>query len=244
MNDEELWQAVLAQIQLNISPANFATWFKGTKLISKKDGGVLVSVPNSFTKEWFEQKYNKTILKVLHNLDDGVKEVKYEVEKSGLKVTKRASFSFPESGQLEFQEFKVDKETNLNPKYSFENFIVGSFNELAHAAATAVTKNLGQVYNPLFIYGGVGLGKTHLLEATGNEIIKNFSEKKVKYIPSEKFVSEIISGIKNQQIENLKSAYRKIDVLIIDDIQFWPVKKKRRKNFFIFLILCMKKISR
>jgi len=232
MNDEELWQAVLAQIQLNISPANFATWFKGTKLISKKDGGVLVSVPNSFTKEWFEQKYNKTILKVLHNLDDGVKEVKYEVEKSGLKVTKRASFSFPESGQLEFQEFKVDKETNLNPKYSFENFIVGSFNELAHAAATAVTKNLGQVYNPLFIYGGVGLGKTHLLEATGNEIIKNFSEKKVKYIPSEKFVSEIISGIKNQQIENLKSAYRKIDVLIIDDIQFLAGKEKTQEEFF------------
>lgn len=232
MNKEEIWQAVLAQIQLNISPANFATWFKNTRIISQKDGKILVSVPNSFAKEWFEQKYNKTIYKILHSLDDGVKDIKYEVEKSGLKVLKRALPSFPENGQLEFQEFKIDKETNLNPKYTFENFIVGPFNELAQAAGWAVVKNPGHVYNPLFIYGGVGLGKTHLLEAVGNEIIKISPEKKVKYIPSEKFITEVISSIRNHLIENLKSAYQKIDVLILDDIQFLAGKEKTQEEFF------------
>jgi len=232
MNKEEIWQAVLAQIQLNISPANFATWFKNTRIISHKDGKILVSVPNSFAKEWFEQKYNKTIYKILHSLDDGVKDIKYEVEKSGLKVLKRALPSFPENGQLEFQEFKIDKETNLNPKYTFENFIVGPFNELAQAAGWAVVKNPGHVYNPLFVYGGVGLGKTHLLEAVGNEIIKISPEKKVKYIPSEKFITEVISSIRNHLIENLKSAYQKIDVLILDDIQFLAGKEKTQEEFF------------
>ncbi|MFQ6049449.1 MAG: chromosomal replication initiator protein DnaA [Candidatus Paceibacterales bacterium] len=232
MTQEELWQAVLAQIQLSISPANFATWFKNTQIVSQKNGTVIISVPNSFAKEWLEQKYNKIIFKILHSLDIKIKEIKYEVGKSGLKVFKKIPSSFSGSGQLEFQEFKIDKETNLNPRYTFDNFVVGPFNELAQAAGWAVAKNPGQVYNPFFVYGGVGLGKTHLLQSIGNEIIKNFSQKKVKYIPTEKFVSDVITAIRNRQTEKFKSRYQTIDILIIDDVQFLAAKEKTQEEFF------------
>jgi len=238
MTNEELWQTVLAQIQLNVSQANFATWFKNTEITSQKDGKAIVSVPNSFVKEWLENKYNRTILKILHGLDENIKEAKYIIGKTRLKILKRAPEILPETNQLEFQEFKINKETNLNPRYVFDSFIVGSFNELPHAAAVAVSKNPGFVYNPLFIYGGVGLGKTHILQAVGNEIAKNFKKKKVRYTSSEKFTSEVVSSIRNHQMDQFKSKYRAIDVLIIDDIQFLAGKEKTQEEFFhIFNVL-------
>jgi chromosomal replication initiator protein len=165
-------------------------------------------------------------------LDNQIKGVKYEVGRCALRVTKKSPSTLLGIDQLEFPELKVDRETNLNPKYTFENFVVGPFNELPHAASWAVAKNPGVVYNPLFIYGGVGLGKTHLLQAIGNEIVKGFPEKKVKYIPCEKFTSGIISAIRNGNIENFKSKYQKIDVLVIDDVQFLAGKEKTQEEFF------------
>lgn len=232
MNKDELWQAILAQIQLDISQANFATWFKDTNIAVYKDGQIIVSTPNSFAKEWLENKYGKTIFKIFYNLDKRIKEVKYTVGKSELKTIKKPTISFPSAGQLEFEEFKIDKETNLNPRYTFENFVVGPFNELAHAAAWAVSKKPGLVYNPLFIYGGVGLGKTHLLQSVGNAVMKNFSQKKIRYIPSEKFTTGLVSSIKNQNIEDFKIKYRAIDVLILDDVQFLAGKEKTQEEFF------------
>ena len=233
MQKEELWQTVLAQIQFHISPANFETWFKNTNIFSKKGGAVWISVPNSFSKEWIESKYHKLILSTLHSLDEEVKEISYLVESPVAKIKQEKeeiNLSLPD--QLEFPEFKVDRETNLNPRYIFENFIVGSFNELPHAAAIAVSKDPGTVYNPLFVYGGVGLGKTHLLQAVGNEVTKKLSNKKVKYIPAEKFTSEVVLSIRNHNIENLKDKYRKIDVLILDDVQFLAGKEKTQEEFF------------
>ena len=236
MNNEELWQAALAQIQFNISQASFATWFKNTKVITKKDGLVIVAVPNNFSKEWLENKYNKIILKTLHNLDEGIKEAQYTVNHAEPK--KQPSTSSPETDQLEFQEFKINRETNLNPRYTFENFVVGPFNELPHAAAWAVSKNPGAVYNPLFIYGGVGLGKTHLMQAIGNKVAKNFPKKKIKYVPSEKFISGVVTSIRDHSIESFKTQYKKYDVLIIDDIQFLAGKEKTQEEFFhIFNVL-------
>jgi len=238
MTNQELWQTMLAQIQLNISQANFATWFKDTQVISQKDAKIIVSVPNSFVKEWLENKYNKYIFKILYNINKEIKEVNYVVNNTGLKSFKKEPVILPEIDQLRFQEFKVDKETSLNPRYLFDSFVVGSFNELAHAAASAVAKDPGAVYNPLFIYGGVGLGKTHLLQAIGNEIVKDFKKKKVKYTSSEKFTSEVVSGIKNHTMELFKSKYRKVDILIIDDIQFLAGKEKTQEEFFnIFNVL-------
>lgn len=232
MTKEELWQAVLAQIQLNISQANFATWFKDTGIVSHKDGQVLISVPNSFAKEWMENKYGKNIFKILYGLDKEIKMVRYLVGKTELKSFKRTSFATPMTGQLEIEEFEINKDTNLNPRYTFENFVVGPFNELAHAAAWAVSKKPGLVYNPLFIYGGVGLGKTHLLQAIGNVVLKNFSQKKVKYIPAEKFTAGVVSSIKNHDMENFKTKLRDIDVLILDDVQFLAGKEKTQEEFF------------
>jgi chromosomal replication initiator protein len=232
MIKEELWQAVLAQIQLNISQANFATWFKDTGIVSCKEGQILISVPNSFAKEWLENKYGKTIFKILYNLDKEIKGVKYLVGKTELKSFKRVPIFLPATGQLEFEEFEINKETNLNPRYTFENFVVGPFNELAHAAAWAISKKPGSVYNPLFIYGGVGLGKTHLLQAIGNAVLKNFPRKKIKYTPAEKFIAGVVSSIKNHDMENFKTNFRAIDVLILDDAQFLANKEKTQEEFF------------
>lgn len=232
MIKEELWQAVLARAQLDISPANFATWFKNTGVFSQKGGEIVISVPNSFAKEWLEQKYNKMIFKTLRDIDAEIKDVKYVIDKQELKILKRDRMLLPATDQLEFPEFKIDKETNLNPRYTFENFIVGPFNELPHAAALAVSKEPGFIYNPLFVYGGVGLGKTHLIQAIGNVITMSFPEKKVKYIPSEKFTSGVISSIRNHEMESFKAQYRQIDVLIIDDVQFLAGKEKTQEEFF------------
>ncbi len=239
MSKEELWQSVLAQVQLNISSANFATWFKNTNIAAQKEHKVVVSVPNSFVKEWLENKYHKSIIKILHNLDGQIKEVEYAVGKNVKTPPKRPSVSIEEeTDQLEFQEFKVDKDTNLNPKYIFDNFVVGPFNELPHAAAIAVSESPGLVYNPLFVYGGVGLGKTHILQAVGNEVIKNFPKKKIKYLSSEKFTSEIVGSIQNHNIDELKKKYQAIDLLIIDDIQFLAGREKTQEEFFhIFNVL-------
>ena len=238
MTNEELWQTVLAQIQLSVSQANFATWFKNTEITSQEDGKVCVVVPNSFVKEWLENKYNKNIFKILFNADKGIKDVAYVIGKNKPQEEKRPDIILPENDQLDFQELKIDQETNLNPKYTFDSFVVGPFNELPHAAGIAVSKKPGLIYNPLFIYGGVGLGKTHLIQSIGNEIRRTFKKKKVRYTSSEKFTSEVVSAIRNQQAEQFKQKYKAIDTLIIDDIQFLAGKEKTQEEFFhIFNVL-------
>src|SRR3989338_10720904 len=126
----------------------------------------------------------------------------------------------------------VDRATNLNKKYSFESFIVGSNNELAHAASLAITKNLGKLYNPLFLYGGGGLGKTHLLQAVGNELLRENKNRKILYVPAEKFTANIVEAIRNRTIEELKNNYSQLDLLIVDDVQFIAGKEKTQDIFF------------
>ncbi len=234
MQSKELWQTILAEIELNISRANFITWFKNTKIHSKKDGVVIVSVPNGFTKEWLENKYNKLILKALRDKSPDIKDVSFvigEVIQKPSLFKKKKETIIP-SPQLDFQEINFNKETNLNPKYTLDNFVVGSFNELAQAAGIAITKHLGTLYNPLFIYGGTGLGKTHLLQAVGNELIKKHPSKKVQYLSSEKYTSELVDAISKRGMDFFKKKYQKIDALIIDDIHFIAGKEKTQEEFF------------
>lgn len=236
MELENLWQTVLAQIQLNISPANFATWFNNTKIISLEKDVITVSVPNSFSKEWLEQKYSKDILKIIHSIDENIKSIVFVVDPGKTKkiTSSKKTISREDilTEQLGFNELEVNKETNLNPRYTFENFIVGPFNEMCYAAATAVVEEPGKNYNPLFIYGGVGLGKTHLIQAIGNKIKEDNPDKKVKYLPAEKLISIIVNSIKNHNIEELKKTLRELDVLIVDDIQFIAGKDKTQEEFF------------
>lgn len=237
MDQQELWQAILAQVQFQISQANFATWFRNTKISEAQDGRIVVSVPNNFSKEWLENKYHKFLLKILHKLSPEFKEIKYIVgsEKKQKRKTQKPAVK---TSQLNFQQFVAKKETGLNPKYQFENFVVGSFNELAYAASWGVSEKPGLVYNPLFVYGGVGLGKTHLLQSIGNQIKKKFSHKKIKYLTSERFTSGMVLAIKNQNLEAFKTKLKGVDLLIIDDIQFLSGKEKTQEEFFhIFNLL-------
>lgn len=235
MNEKELWQAVLNEIELQVSKANYITWFKNTYIDSKDAGVVCVAVPNGFSKEWLENKYNKYILKALRSNANEVKEVRYIIKNKRpqaeiLEPEKEDAIKELQETQLQFEEFKIDKNTNLNPKYTLSSFVVGPSNELAHAAALSVVEKPGLLYNPLFIYGGVGLGKTHLLQAIGN--LLSSKNKNVIYLTSEKFTIEFIEAIQNQNISGFKNKYREKDVLIIDDIQFLAGKEQTQEEFF------------
>ena len=237
MNNNELWQSVLAQMQLSISKANFATWFQNTEISQKENEKVVISVPNAFSKEWLSNKYYKIMLKTMRDIDGGIKELEFVINPQALRSLPTQSQPQKEiekidAEQLKFDEFKVNKETNLNPRYTFENFVVGSFNDLAYAAGQAVCENPGYAYNPLFIYGGVGLGKTHLMQAIGNKIAGDPKKKKVKYIPSEKLISNIVAAIRSNTMEAFKASLAPIDVLIIDDVQFIAGKVKTQQEFF------------
>lgn len=234
MGKKQVWQAVLAELEVSISKANFTTWFKNTELISCQNQQAIIGVPNLFAKEWLETKYQKLLLGALNNaLEERIKEIKYEVSS-----LKKQDFISAQKEEVKVKEPKpksqkeADRESHLNPRYQFDNFIVGSNNELARAACHAVACNPGVTYNPLFIYGGVGLGKTHLLQAVGNEIVKRFNHKKVKYIASERFTNELVNAIGKHDVNYFKDRYRNIDVMIIDDIQFIAGKEKTQDEFF------------
>lgn len=238
MTNEELWETVLAQIQFGVSRANFATWFRNTRVASNKSGEIIVSVPNSFSQEWLTNKYQSTILKILRSLDGNIRQVCFAVKSPEASPAKEVVYqkaakpALDADTQLQFQEFDVNQKTNLNLRYAFDNFIVGSFNELAHAASWAVSEKPGFVYNPLFIYGGVGLGKTHLLQATGNRICGLTPKKRVFYTSSERLVSKIVDAIRTQKIDELKNEMSRLDVLIMDDVQFLAGKEKTQEEFF------------
>ena len=233
METEKLWQSVLSELEIQISRPNFLTWFKNSRLIDKNlEGEVVIALGNNFAKEWIENKYHKTILETMISMDDSVRKVKYVVVPASMEQ-KIDLVSKKVQPQAPFEEFKIDPETNLHPKFNLKSFIVGGSNELAYAATLAIIKDIGKKYNPLFIYGGTGLGKTHLLQAVGNEIKAVHKNKvRVRYIPSEKFVNDIISGIRNKRMEDVKEKYRSVDVLIIDDIQFIAGKERSEEEFF------------
>lgn len=233
-----MWEKTLSEIELQISKPNFLTWFKNSRLIEKNDqtNVVTIGVGNNFAKEWISSKYNKLILELLRGADDSIHHINYIVFTENVEPKifspQKESPAVP-IGQGGFSDFAVDPESNLHPRYTFKNFIVGSSNELAYAASCAVAKDVGKRYNPLFIYGGTGLGKTHLIQAIGNEIIKAFKNRvRVRYIPSEKFVNDIVWAIKTKRMEDIKNKYRSVDVLIIDDIQFIGGKERSQEEFF------------
>jgi chromosomal replication initiator protein len=225
MTNQQLWQSILGNLELTLSKANFTTWFKNTTIIEKSDYGIVVGVPNAFTKEWLQNKYHQDILKTLKTIAVEVKEVKYQIISPAYTtpgVTKQA----------ERAPAKKTENQTLNPKYTFTTFIVGSNNQLAHAASLAVSKKPGQVYNPLFIYGGVGLGKTHLMQAVGAETLKKDPNAKVLYVTSEKFTSDFVASITQGRADQFKSLYRNVDVLLVDDIQFLAGREGTQEEFF------------
>lgn len=233
-----LWQSVLGEIELSVSHATFATWFKNTELIDENDISVVIAVPNIFVKKQFEVKFNDQVKKVLENNGVKDKKINYIVKtnKVASNINRETTEYIPikkSNSEDLYKNFSTSTKnpSNLNPRYSFDNFIVGSSNDLAYAASQAVAANPGLKYNPLYLYGGVGLGKTHLMQAIGNEIVKKNSKTKVLYISSEMFVDEFLNYVRFKK-QGFSDKYRNVDVLIIDDMQFIANKEKTQDAFF------------
>lgn len=233
MNDiNNLWQSVLNEIQLEVSKSNFIMWFKETSLGKIDDGVVYLHVPSPFYQEWLQKKFHNNILRVLRRYNEQVRALEYVIsDKKEKKKTENKQL--PQiNASLPLQDLYINKNDNLNPKYTFENFVIGPFNELAHAASQAVIQRPGQAYNPFFIYGDTGRGKTHLIQAIGNFIKEAYPEKKVYYMTSEKFGTECLVALQTGKTQDFKERYRKYDVIIMDDIQFFSSKEKFQEELF------------
>jgi chromosomal replication initiator protein len=230
---EKIWKDTLTEVELEISRANFNTWFKKTFPL-KKDGSIFyVGVPNEFNKEWLYTKFNKMILEKLRSFDSSIRTIEYQVKKNKEEVreTKKVVQQEHVNQTLPLEKIAINKTSHLNEKYSFNSFVVGPFNELAYSASQAIIKKPG-VYNPLFIYGSTGLGKTHLIQATGNKIQKNNENVDIFYTSSEKFSQDYVNALKNNRINAFKNKYRSYDVFIMDDIQFFSGKEKLQEELF------------
>ncbi len=242
MDFNEIWRATLGELELSLSKANFTTWFKNTFISAFENGRIVISVPNTFTKAWLEKKYHESIVRALRSVtSNGVREVVYRVEVKNTTTLEQFSnnietshyvFTEPSFNSNELERTATKNDVGLNPKYVFDSFVVGKTNELAHAAAMAVSAKPGEVYNPLFIYGGSGLGKTHLLQAIGHHIQKTLTDKKIFYVTCERFTNDFIQAIRSGRGKEFKDTYRTVDVFLIDDIQFIGGKESTQEEFF------------
>lgn len=244
MSNHEIWQSVLAELELSISKPNFVTWFKNTDIVSYQDGCVVLCVPNEFCRAWMEKKYNQMIVKSLERVTGKpIKKLEYKIcsiksisnQPPADELENKTEEFAPASFTTAPNEIRVPPrvgEFGLNQKYVFETFVVGGGSELAYAAAQAVVNKPGEAYNPLFIYGGVGLGKTHLLQAIGNHLLKLKPDTNIMYASAEKFTNDYIASMRDGSAKNFQNRYRNIDVLLIDDIQFISGKEKSQESFF------------
>lgn len=238
-----LWQSVLGEIELSVSHATFTTWFKNTELVDQNDAGIVISVPNIFAKKQFEVKFNDQVKSVLIKNGINPKQISYIINTTGkhTRLNRETTVDIDNSTTPTADELVTTPTRSLstsaatagglNPRYTFDNFIVGSSNDLAYTASRAVASNPGVKYNPIYLYGGVGLGKTHLMQAIGNEIVKNDPKMRVLYISSETFVNEFLEHIRFKK-KGFSEKYRNVDVLIVDDMQFIAGKEKTQEEFF------------
>ncbi len=249
MDAKQVWRAALGELQVSLSPANFETWLRDTRLVDVDDQRFRISVPNGFAKDWLESRYRSLISQTLARIVGYSVQVEFIVgsteEAAGGDPEPapdgtdpsvgRPTAIAPERQHVRVEPGRVGGEggtTYINPRYTFNNFIVGSANRLAHAASLSVAERPGHAYNPLFLYGGVGLGKTHLMHAIGNQVIAKFPRKRVVYATSEKFTNEFIASIQQGKIDEFRARYRRIDLLLIDDIQFIADKERTQEEFF------------
>ena len=244
MDAKQVWRAALGELQVSLSPANFETWLRDTTLVDVEDNRFRIAVPNGFAKDWLESRYRSLISQTLARivgysvLVEFVVGVQPEIaaEAGGAtEVLADRPVATPSAQHVRVEATRVGGEggaTFLNSRYTFSNFIVGSANRLAHAASLSVAERPGHAYNPLFLYGGVGLGKTHLMHAIGNQVMAKFPRKRVVYATSEKFTNEFITSIQQGKIDEFRNRYRRIDLLLIDDIQFIADKERTQEEFF------------
>jgi len=232
MDTKQLWKNCLAEIETGISKANFSTWFKNTSILKEEVGIVYISVPNEFVRDWLKNKYHKLITKTIADMYENMRAVEYVITKTENTKQELPKINTVLNKELPLRDLYINPGDNLNPRYHFNSFIVGSFNELAYAASQAIIENPGTKYNPFFVYGATGLGKTHLLQAVGNSIKNKYPNKKVYYLTLEKFATDFINSLQNNKANSFKEKYRKYDLLIIDDIQFIGKMEKIQEELF------------
>lgn len=243
MGNTELWMNILRRLQPTIMKAHFLTWFQGTTVLDLNDGVLKVGVPTVYSQNWIASKYNLKVLQAAQELNEEIQEVVYEVT-SGQGVDVQNVFRDQMEKKVRkvrnVQEVTVRKAGSsepvvsqmLNSRYRLNNFVVGHDNRLPHAACNAVVNMPGGIYNPLYIYGKVGMGKTHLLQAVGNEITKLYPDMVVKYITAERFVTEVVEAIGKRHMDQFKKQYRNVDCFLIDDVQFFARKDSSQQEFF------------
>jgi len=241
MQEGALWQAVLGEIELSISRGNFVTWFKNTRLLRSKDGLVVIGVPNIFIKNQLERKFNDLVVEILAKNGLKPERVEYKIhsdmsaqsKNSEGAVLRNPVYARPAQTQKRvIASVTHSYRQGLNERYTFENFVVGAGNELAYAACQAIAENPGKKYNPLFVYGGVGIGKTHLIQAVGNAITARKPSGKVVYASTEQFVQEFVDSLRFKKSTDFAAYYRSTDVLIVDDVHFLEGKEKIQEEFF------------
>ncbi|MFA5945789.1 MAG: chromosomal replication initiator protein DnaA [Patescibacteria group bacterium] len=242
MNTHELWQAVLARLELKLSKAHFSTWFRQTFVCEYRIGEAIIAVPNNIAQSWLEKKYYKDILEALQAVtDQPIRKLTVRIETKPLppqpiqltaqKPAPADDYGFLPTNGAEPMQAPTGN-ISVNPIYTFQTFVVGKQNELAHAASQAVSSQPGGTYNPLFIYGGVGLGKTHLLHAIANEIRRKWQNARIMYVTCEHFTNDFIHSIRSGKGKEFKDRYRNVDLLLIDDIQFITGKEGTQEEFF------------
>ena len=232
LDTRELWEYVLTQVELSISPANFNTWFRESSIIKVEEGIVYIGVPSQFFRDWYLKKFHTLLLKIIRTVSYEYRNVEYLIVKDDRrkpKVERRQHITTPE---LPLDEFYINKSDNLNPRYTFDTFVVGAFNDLAVTAAEATIRRPGITYNPLFIYGDTGRGKTHLIQAIGNQYKKMYPGRKVFYLTSEKFGTDYTDSLQAGTANRFKEKYRQFDLLIMDDVQFLSKKEKMQEELF------------
>ena len=224
MKADQAWQATLGQLQMEMPKAAFDTWVRSTELVSYEDGCFIVGVQNAYACDWLQSRLSSTVTRLLTGIMNRTVEVRFVVWQETPQILE------PEAVETVDQAIAPPENSSFNPRYSFENFVVGPSNRLAHAASLAVAERPAQAYNPLFLYGGVGLGKTHLLHAIGNSSLQRGLQ--VLYVSSEEFTNDLINAIRSQTTQAFREKYRHIDVLLIDDIQFIAGKESTQEEFF------------
>ncbi len=241
MDAKHIWRAALGELQVALSPANFETWLRHTSLVDVDDTRFQVAVPNGFAKDWLDTRYRSLISQTLARIVGYSVAVDFIVRPDLGQGDGAPSRNGAATGAAQPRDVRVEPtrvgatesgSANINPRYTFQSFIVGSANRLAHAAALSVAERPGHAYNPLFLYGGVGLGKTHLMHAIGNAVTARFPRKRVVYATSEKFTNDFITSIQQGRIDDFRTRYRRIDVLLVDDIQFIADKERTQEEFF------------
>ncbi len=227
MSEQEIWEDIKEYVRSRIPDVEFTTWFAKIKPIGVQDGAFVLGVSNSFAAEWLKTHYLSLLEESLKKLGAAAPRIGFRV----LPATQEPMLD-PEVRSRPQSSFPDDGRSRLNPKYTFEKFVIGQNNSFAHAAALAVAETPGKAYNPLFIYGGVGLGKTHLMHAVGHSVAERFPDKRIDYISTETFTNDLINSIRDDKMASFKDRYRSVDLLLVDDIQFIAGKERTQEEFF------------